>query len=486
MNGLVVGYSSSDESDGEEGRDSADVCDISTSSKAFGGAQKLAFHDRKAFELKRRMHGVDGEVMRLKATRSVKRAHREMETEKGNRLESELSLEEGASSVEADKTPVKVTTSTAPAVFEPSSTLHVPLSRLQLTSAPAAYAKRFAMHAPGFKSYFTPKRLSNSIVVAEGPHAVTLAQFHPTIGHVFITATNAPTGLVQLWDTLRPGKLLREFHNGPSTVMCAQFSEAGTHMVCLTKDGWLRVWNVREGKVLLSSRFDRSTVAKFVPGAQEILLGFEDGHIEQISYATGASVVVQTYTHHHQGPISDLEFIKPWYMPGGETHEGLPSLRFVSSGLDKSVNVWILRFNVPAKHITLKKSVHRVKVNPQASHFVCEEVGGGLLVYTTGSGSTSSMQLSAKIHLSAKAFTNLEGDPVLGTPLNQGPTFSPDGKTLIAGTAGGDVYFWDWRSARVVRTLGGGVGPVSALSVHPLEASMVIVGGGNGALGVLD
>lgn len=491
MNGLEVGYSSSDESDGFD----KVVNDNNTGKMTFSGPVEVVFQDPKLFDLRKRLHSTGGDINKLKATRAMKKARK---------AENELNAKELVSDIET-RTPIQDNSesefetnidsslgSKQPAIELQTnvSNIYIPQSRLKLTTAPKVYQNKFPMLIPGFKTYYTPKKLIKDHSTNDGKYAITSLRFHPKFGHVYVTATNSPNGIIKLWDTINPGKLIRDFIGHLSPIITVNFNEDGDKMVSLSKDGWIKIWDVQFGKVVFESKFIKSTTVKFIPNFNEILIGFDNGHIEQVDYTkAGPEMIIQTYDNHHQGPITDLEFIKPWYLPCNETHDGLPSLRFISTGFDKIINVWTLKINMPEKHITLNKSIHRMCIHPTGGYFICEEVGGGLLTYTTGSGETSSSLLSKKIHTSLKTFTNMDGDQILCTPLNQGPTFTPDGKTLVIGTSKGEIYFWDWKSARVVRMIQLDVkkiGAISSISIHPLETSLIIVGGENGIVGILN
>lgn len=485
MDGLAVGYTSSEESDVSNG----EIDDGNSAAVTFSGPVEVVYQDPKMFELRKRLHSAGGDIMKLKATREMKRARKEKDKSYTTKLEFEV-----GNPIKTIENEINIETSKQPKSdsYANISNIYIQQSRLNVRTAPKVYQNKFPMLIPGFKTYYTPKKLIKEHSTNDGKYAITSLRYHPKFGHVYISATNSPNGVIKLWDSLTPGKLIRDYIAHSSPIVIVDFNDDGDKIVSLDTNGWIKISDVEFGDVIFQSKFQKSTIVKFIPNSTEILIGFENGHIEQVDYTiTGVDQIIQTYDNHHQGPITDLEFIRPWYLPCNETHDGLPSMRFISTGLDKIINVWIIRINMPEKHITLKKSIHRLCVNPSGSHFICEEVGGGIITYSTGSDETtnSSSVLSKKIHSSLKTFTNMDGDQILCTPLNQGPTFSPDGKTLVIGTSKGEVYFWDWKTARVIRMIQldiKKIGPISSISVHPLETSLMLVGGENGIIGILN
>lgn len=452
--------------------------------------------DPKLFEMRKRMHSAAaGDIDPFKATKAKKKQRKEKmgqpKAVNDQFTASETSLEKPGIKEEEveDKTDPEIEATTHSNV----SNLYIPLNKLHIDKPPSKYQMKFPMLMPGFKTYYTPKKLINTHTAEDGSKfSITSLHFHPKFGHVYLTASNSPTGVFKLWDALKPGRLIRDYCGLQTVLLNVCFNDDGSSIVSLSKDGWVKVWDTRSGEVEFEAQFFKATIVKFIPECNELMIGFENGHLEQVDYSKSPSeedMVIQTYDNHHQGFITDIIFIKPWYLQTSETHDGLPALRFVTSGLDKIINVWILKINMPEKHISLKKSVRKMCIHPSSTHFICEEVGGGLITFTTGisddSRDTSASAMSKKIHSSMKSFTNLEGDQILCTPLNQGPTFSPDGKTLVVGTSKGDVYFWDWKTTRVIRTINISK-PISSLSVHPLETSMIAVGLENGDVGILD
>lgn len=360
---------------------------------------------------------------------------------------------------------------------------HVPPSQLTLSNPPDSYQTKFPTLIPGFKDYFTPKKLIGTHKLNS---PLTSLKFHP-FGHVYLTSTTSSD--IQLWDTYKIGRLLRTFSGHKGTVLSVEWV-SNTQFISVGKDGWVKVWNAEPAKdvAVWQHKFNAPatpTVAIGVPEKPELLVGLESGTIEHFDYSKQNKAAasnsdsdletlddghIQSYTHHQRSITSIIA----------------TNIRIISTSLDKTINVWPMRINMPYKHIVLQKSIHRLAFHPSRDWFVAEESGGGILAYTTGFHKTANED-GKKIHSINKTFTIHDGSIPLGTALSQGPTFMPDGKTMILGSEKGIVYFWNWsgkliRGINVFKELNG----VSSVNVHPYESSMVLIGGENGVVGILN
>ena len=62
------------------------------------------------------------------------------------------------------------------------------------------------------------------------------------------------------------------------------------------------------------------------------------------------------------------------------------------------------------------------------------------------------------------------------------PCFSTDGRYLASGDGSGKLYFWDWKSTRIARSLQAHDGVCIDVAWHPLETSKVASAGWDGCV----
>jgi len=166
--------------------------------------------------------------------------------------------------------------------------------------------------------------------------------------------------------------------------------------------------------------------------------------------------IVQEYDQ-HLGAVNTITFIDD-------------NRRFVTSSDDKSIRIWEYGIPVVIKYISEPHmhSMPSIAVHPNGNWFVGQSLDNQLLVYST----RERFKLNKK-----KRFL---GHLVAGFACQV--NFAPDGRFIMSGDSDGKLWFWDWKSTKVYRTLRCHNGVCIGCEWHPIEPSRVATCGWDGAI----
>ena len=181
-----------------------------------------------------------------------------------------------------------------------------------------------------------------------------------------------------------------------------------------------------------------------------LLAGASDNRIYQWDLRSGE--VVQEYNHHLQA-VNVVEFID----------EGR---RFVSTSDDKKVLVWEYNIPVPIKYISEPhmNSIPSVTTHPHGHAWAGQSLDNKIVVYGARDKVREMRKKVFKGHLNA-GYTCQIG-------------FSPNGRYLTSGDGEGRLFFWDWKSTKVLRKFKAhDNGPCIGNLWHPIEPSWCITCG---------
>lgn len=173
-----------------------------------------------------------------------------------------------------------------------------------------------------------------------------------------------------------------------------------------------------------------------------------------------ANQVVQSYDQ-HMGSVNSLAFIDQ-------------GRRFVSSSDDKVLRVWEYGVPVVIKYIT-DPSMHSMPVmllHPNRRSLACQSMDNTVRIYTARDKVKRNDKKLFKSHLVAGYACGL--------------TYSADGRFLGSGDSMGRLYFWDWKSTRLFRTLQAHNGVCIDLDWHPTLPSLVASCGWDGVVKLWD
>ncbi|KDD75316.1 hypothetical protein H632_c749p1, partial [Helicosporidium sp. ATCC 50920] len=312
-------------------------------------------------------------------------------------------------------------------------------------------------HVSEPEACFLPKRAVHSW--SGHTKGVSSVRFFPGTGHVLLSA--GLDGKLKMWDVAGSRGCLATYSAHSKGVRDAEFSPSGSRFASCAYDRSLKLWDAETGSVLLDLGAGvQSYVARFHPdeAQQALLAGTADKKIVQYDLRTGDAV--QQYDY-HLGAVNAVCFVDE-------------ARRFVSASDDKTIRVW--EFGIPVQiKVIADPAMHAVsaaQLAPGGKFWVAQSADNQLLTYSAGERVRP---------VKKKTFA---GHVVAGYACQ--PSFSHDGRYLTSGDGDGKVFFWDWGSAKIARTLAAHKGVCIGTAWHPLRSSCVATCGWDGLVKIWD
>ncbi|KAI9088889.1 WD40-repeat-containing domain protein [Phlyctochytrium arcticum] len=316
------------------------------------------------------------------------------------------------------------------------------------------YLDRTYMHIPndldvdlraesGTKDCYLPKTLIHTWTGhTRGVNSISL---FPKSGHLFLSA--GMDGKVKLWDVYHDRRCLRTFMGHSKAVKDTTFNNDGSKFLSASYDKWIKLWDTETGKCI--SRFTTKRIphcVKFNPDFDKqhlFLTGCADKKIYQFDIRSGE--VTQEYDQ-HLGAVNTITFVDE-------------NRRFVTTSDDKTLRAWEFDIPVVIKYVA-EPSMHSmpaVSVHPNKKWLACQSLDNQIVVY----GATDRFRMNRK-----KSF---RGHLVAGYACK--PSFSPDGRFVTSGDSEGRVWFWNWKTCRVLKKFKAHDKVVIGTEWHPHETS---------------
>jgi len=315
-----------------------------------------------------------------------------------------------------------------------------------------------SLHLPSSRTPITSVLFprNTSTLGADTPKEFQQFDFFPTFGHLMLSASMDTT--IKLWDVYTDRSCIRTFIGHTKAVRDICFNYDGSRFLSASYDRQIKLWDAETGTCI--ARFCNGKIpycVKFNPDPERqhlFLAGCSDKKIIQWDVRT--EKIVQEYDQ-HLGAVNTITFIDN-------------NRRFVSSSDDKSIRVWEWNIPVVIKYISEPHmhSMPSIAVHPNGSWFVGQSLDNQILVYST----RDRFKLNKK-----KRFI---GHLVAGYACQV--NFSPNGRFLMSGDSEGKLWFWDWKSCKVFRTLRCHSGVCIGAEWHPIEPSKVATCGWDGTI----
>lgn len=301
---------------------------------------------------------------------------------------------------------------------------------------------------------YIPKRLVHTW--SGHTKGVSAIRFFPKYGHLILSA--GMDTKIKIWDVFNTGKCMRTYMGHGKAVRDICFSNDGTKFLSAGYDKNIKYWDTETGKVISTFSTGKIPyVVKLNPDEDKqnvLLAGMSDKKIVQWDMNTGQ--ITQEYDQ-HLGAVNTITFVDD-------------NRRFVTSSDDKSLRVWEFGIPVVIKYISEPHmhSMPSIAVHPNTNWLAAQSLDNQILIY----GTRERFQLNKK-----KRFA---GHIVAGYACQV--NFSPDGRFVMSGDGEGKMWFWDWKTCKVFRTLKCHEGVCIGCEWHPLEQSKVATCGWDGLI----
>ena len=275
---------------------------------------------------------------------------------------------------------------------------------------------------------------------------VSAVRFHPA-GHLLLSASLDGTAkMSRVYDSR---KCMRTYLGHTKGIRTAEFAgTGGTQFVTTSFDKSVKLWDAETGSIVTS--FDTKNSMCFAlgthPAQPSILLAGINKKIVQFDTRTGDNL--QEYDYHLDS-VNSITFFDD-------------GRKFVTSSDDKTIRVW--EFGVPVQIQVIKDT----DMHAASAAFLSSD-GTTWLGQNADNTIVSYSVTGPKVRqLKKKTF---EGHASAGYAIDVG--MSPDGQYVYSGDGEGRVFFWSWKSKKVVRTLSAHQQVCVGCRWHPTQSSTV-------------
>ncbi|TPX35292.1 hypothetical protein SmJEL517_g02354 [Synchytrium microbalum] len=316
------------------------------------------------------------------------------------------------------------------------------------------YLGRTYMHVPtdldvnllgesGSQECFLPKKLIHTWTGhTKGVNAI---RFFPKSGHLLLSCSM--DGKAKLWDVYHDRRVLRTYIGHSKGIRDVSFNNDGTRFLTASYDRFMKLWDTETGQCI-SSFTTRKTpyCIKFNPDDDKqhiFLAGMQDKKIVQFDINSGE--ITQEYDQ-HLGAVNTITFVDD-------------NRRFVTTSDDKTLRVWEYDIPVVIKYIAEPDmhSMPAAALSPNKKWLVCTSLDNQIVVY------------SARDRFRENRKKGFRGHLIAGYACQ--PSFSPDGRFISSGDSAGFVWFWDWKSCKVLKKMKCHDRVVLNAEWHPHETS---------------
>lgn len=270
--------------------------------------------------------------------------------------------------------------------------------------------------------------------------------------HMLLSASMDKT--IKVWDAVDTGVCLRTFSCHSSAVRAAQWSSCGRRILSGGFDSMLHLTDVETGKQIISSENEfRISTLKFHPTDSNVFLcgGFSP---EVKAWDIRICKVTRVYKAAVQQTLDIL------FLPEGK--EFLTSTDAVSrDSADRTIIAWdfLSAAKISNQIFHERYTCPSLALHPRESMFVAQTNGNYVALFSS--------QRPYRINKKKR----YEGHKVEGFAV--GCEFSPDGTLLVTGSSDGKVFFYNYHTSRIVRTLSAHREACVSAVFHPVLPSLL-------------
>ncbi|XP_023783334.1 WD repeat-containing protein 25 isoform X3 [Cyanistes caeruleus] len=258
----------------------------------------------------------------------------------------------------------------------------------------------------------------------------------------------------QVWDAVDTGCCLKTYSCHSCAVRAAQWSSCGRRILSGGFDSMLHLTDVETGKQIFSSKTEfRISALKFHPTESNVFIcgGFSP---EVKAWDLRTSKVLRVYKAAVQQTLDIL------FLPEGR--EFLTSTDAVSrDSADRTIVAWDFQSAAKISNQIFHEryTCPSLTLHPKESVFVAQTNGNYMALF--------SAQRPYRINKKKR----YEGHKVEGFAV--GCEFSPDGTLLVTGSSDGKVFFYNYHTSRIIRTLSAHKEACVSAIFHPVLPSLL-------------
>jgi len=274
---------------------------------------------------------------------------------------------------------------------------------------------------------------------------VSKIEFFPNTGHLLLSA--GMDNVVKIWDVYNTRKCMRTYMGHDKAVKDVSFNSDGSRFVSTSWDKKVRLWDTETGKIIQTVTAGKiGYCCKIHPKQQNlVLVGQSDKKVIQWDMNNGD--LVQEYDQ-HLGPVNSIT-----WADGGE--------RFMSSSDDKTLRVWEFGIPVTTKYIAdpSMHSIPAVAISNSGKYIIGQSLDNNIVTFNV-----------------AERFRR-NNKKRFGGHHNAGyacqPSFSNDDSTVVSGDGSGKLFFWDWKTTKIIKSIKAHDQVAIGVAWHPLKSSIV-------------
>ena len=303
----------------------------------------------------------------------------------------------------------------------------------------------------------------------------------PVSGHLLLSASM--DAKIKLWDVYRERKILRTFIGHDKAVKCVNFAALGEHFYSAAYDKMVKFWDTETGSCKWNVKLKGlpHCLAVHPTSPTTFIVGCSNHRIYQYDTREPPSESLTNFQEYneHLEAVNALLFID----------EGR---RFVSTSDDKSIRFW--EFGIPVTIKTIAEphmhAINSLALHPNGKVFAAQSQDNQILTYTTGgairdvesgSSSTSSSGADDRFRLYKKRFA---GHITAGYGCQV--SFSPDGQYVLSGDSMGKLWFWNWKTGKILKNFKAHDKVLMNALWLPKESSKVITASWDGFIKLWD
>ena len=308
--------------------------------------------------------------------------------------------------------------------FKPTSTFHISETR--------DYKGRSFVDPPNniiVKDVDEGKVPSKCIGTLKGHiKGVQVIKFFPKYGNMLLSCSFDTT--IKLWDVMNQQKCLVTYKGHTSTVKDICFNNDGKNFLSAGFDNRIQYWDTETGKPIVTFNSQKHPYCVRLnpdPDRQHLFLTANlNSKIEQYDIRVNKKIV--SYED-HLDCVNYLMFVDD-------------NKKFVSCGDDKRMYMWEFGTPVVIKNISDPdlQTITTMTLRPDEKYFIAQSGDNKVTVFDV-----------TENNLKWKKNKYFKGHRSIGYSINT--TFSNNGKIVTSGSDDGRLYFWDWKTTQLIKTI---------------------------------